>query len=100
MKFRIVLLVLIISALLLACVDRVAAFFEMEYLTGTVKYVSLEGGFWAIYGDNNKNYDPLNLQKEFCSEGKRIQFTFRERNDLVSFHMLEIIMGTSKNKYL
>jgi hypothetical protein len=87
MKFRISLFTLITALLLLSCVDKVADFAEGEYLTGTVKYVSLGGGFWAIYGDNNKHYDPINLPKEFCSEGKRIKFVFNERNDLASTHM-------------
>jgi len=87
MKSYRILFFLFASAVLISCVDKVADLNEGEYLTGTVKYVSLEGCFWAIYGDNNKHYDPINLPKEFHSEGKRIKFIFKERNDLASTHM-------------
>lgn len=87
MKSLRILFFLFASTMLLSCVDKVAESSRGENLSGTVKYVSLEGGFWAIYGDNNKHYDPINLPKEFHSEGKRIKFIFKERNDLASFHM-------------
>lgn len=87
MKSYRIIFFLFASVLLLSCVDRVADSSVGVYVKGTVKYVSLEGGFWAIYGDDGKHYDPLNLPKEYQSEGKRIKFTFKERNDLASFHM-------------
>lgn len=92
MKNHNLILSIIVAIFLLSCSDRILDNSEREYYTGTVKYVSLEGGFWAIYGDNNKHYDPINLPKEFWIEGKRIQFSFRERNDLASFHMWGVII--------
>lgn len=56
-------------------------------LTGTVVYISLEGGFYGIKGDNGKNYDPVNLKEEFQRDGLRIRFEMKELKNQASFHM-------------
>ena len=55
--------------------------------SGTVTYIDLEGGFYGIIGDNQENYDPINLPDEFQQEGLRITFTAKYRDDLASIHM-------------
>ena len=60
---------------------------EVKVTTGTVKYISLEGGFYGITTDDNKNLDPLNLSKEFQVDGKRISIKYVEKKDMASFHM-------------
>ncbi|MBM4160711.1 MAG: hypothetical protein FJ217_06400 [Ignavibacteria bacterium] len=61
-------------------------------LTGTVIYVSLEGGFYGIRGDDGKNYDPVNLSEEFRKEGLRIRFEARELKGQVSVHMWGVLI--------
>lgn len=56
--------------------------------TGTVRYFDLEGGFYAIRGDDERVYDPINLAAEFRRDPLRIRFRARIRNDLGSFHMV------------
>ena len=53
---------------------------------GTVKYLSFEGGFYGIVGDDGKNYDPINMPQEFKVDGLRVQFVANITNYL-SFHM-------------
>lgn len=65
---------------------------DVKFTTGTVKYISLEGGFYGITTDDNKNLDPLNLSKEFQIDGKRIYFKYAEKKDMASFHMWGIIV--------
>ena len=55
--------------------------------TGTVNFVNLEGGFWAIRGDNNRIYDPTNLPEEFQRENLAVRFTGKLRLDMASIHM-------------
>jgi len=55
--------------------------------TGTVVFLSLEGGFYGIKGDDGRNYDPMNLPVEFQKEGLRIRFEAKELTDRASFHM-------------
>ena len=55
--------------------------------TGTVVFLSLEGGFYGIKGDDGRNYDPMNLPVEFREEGLRIRFEGKELTDRASFHM-------------
>ncbi|MFZ5946955.1 MAG: hypothetical protein ACOYU5_03195 [Stygiobacter sp.] len=54
---------------------------------GKVKFISLEGGFYGIISDKNENFDPINLSKEFQKDDLKILFSYKERNDLYSFHM-------------
>ena len=65
--------------------------------TGTVTHLNLEGGFWAIRGDNNRLYDPLGgLPAEFQQEGLQVKFAGKLRRDVGSIHMAgDIIELTS-----
>jgi hypothetical protein len=53
---------------------------------GTVRYLSFEGGFYGIVGDDGKNYDPINMSQEFKVDGLRVKFT-ANITDYLSFHM-------------
>ncbi len=55
--------------------------------TGTVVFLSFEGGFYGIKGDDGRNYDPTNLANEFRKEGLRVRFRAKELKDQASFHM-------------
>ena len=56
--------------------------------TGTVEYISLEGGFYGIVGDDGDCYDPLaSLPQEFAVDGLRVSFSVRICEDCISFHM-------------
>ena len=68
--------------------------------TGTVKYISLEGGFYGIITDDGESLDPLNLSKEYQVDGKRIQFKYIEKSDMASFHMWGTIIEIIEIKEL
>ena len=55
--------------------------------TGTVKYITLEGGFYGITSRDNSNYDPINLSAEFRVDGLKISFKYKICNEQTSFHM-------------
>jgi hypothetical protein len=55
--------------------------------TGTVKHITLEGGFYGIIGDSGARYDPINMPKEFKIDGLRVRFTAKRQTGAVSFHM-------------
>ena len=57
-------------------------------VTGTVRYMTFEGGFWAVRGDDGTTYDPLGgLPKDFQQDGLRVRLDARIRTDVGSFHM-------------
>lgn len=61
----------------------------MVNVTGTVQHITLEGGFWAIRGDDGKTYDPVGgLPAEFQKEGLRVRLDAKARPDVASFHMV------------
>ena len=58
-------------------------------LTGTITHASIEGGFWAIRGDNGVVYDPIRpLASEFLVDGLRVSATLRVRSDMAGTHMV------------
>jgi hypothetical protein len=61
---------------------------DMICVTGAAHYYALEGGFWAVRGDDDTTYDPLGaLPTEFRHDGLRVRLEARIRSDVVSFHM-------------
>jgi hypothetical protein len=56
-------------------------------VTGTVVFLSFEGGFYGITGDDGKHYDPTNLSSEFQKDGLRIRFEAKELRGQASVHM-------------
>ena len=58
-------------------------------VNGTVRYVTLEGGFWAIRGDDGVTYDPMNgIASEFQRENLRVTLIAKVRNDIGGIHMV------------
>jgi hypothetical protein len=56
--------------------------------TGTVQFMNLEGGFFALRGDDGVTYDPINLPAAFQRHALRVRFEARIRQDLGGFHMV------------
>jgi hypothetical protein len=58
-------------------------------VTGTAHFFSLEGGFWAIRGDDGVTYDPKDgLPPAFQREGMRVSAVVKTRSDLGGIHMV------------
>lgn len=57
-------------------------------VTGTVKRFELEGGFFAIAGDDGVTYNPINLAENLRVDGQRVHFRGRVRDDMMSIHMV------------
>ena len=64
--------------------------------TGTVLWYDLEGGFYAIEGDDRETYDPINLPETFKEDGLRVWFEAKIRDDLMSIHMAGPIVEITK----
>jgi hypothetical protein len=57
-------------------------------VNGTVRFMTFEGGFWAVRGDDNVTYDPMNgLPVTFQVEGLRVRLAAKLRQDLGGVHM-------------
>jgi hypothetical protein len=64
--------------------------------TGTVQWFGIEGGFFAIRGDDANVYDPMNLPAGFARDGLRVRFEGRIRSDMGSIHMVGEIVELKK----
>jgi hypothetical protein len=60
---------------------------DIVEIQGTVVYKELEGGFYAIEGDDGRIYDPINLPESFKTNGLRVRARVRYKNDAVGIHM-------------
>lgn len=69
------------------CSNTEPEYSEIRFSSGTVKYLSFEGGFYGIVTDDNRALDPINLPKEFQIEGKRVFLKYRSKLEGASFHM-------------
>jgi hypothetical protein len=58
--------------------------FQMK---GTVVYEEIEGGFFAIHGEDGQTYNPVDLPDAFRKDGMEVQFRARPSRDALSFHM-------------
>jgi len=56
-------------------------------VTGTVRYIDLEGGFYGFVTDDGKKLDLVNLPAEFQKDGVRLQARVEEVPDHVSLRM-------------
>ena len=56
---------------------------------GTVRYFTLEGGFWAVRGEDGVTYDPMNgLAPAFQRENLRVTLVAKIRSDVGGIHMV------------
>lgn len=63
---------------------------------GTIVFIDLEGGFYAIKADDGTKYDPVNLGKEFQQDGLRVHFEAKEAKELASFRMWGTLIELTK----
>lgn len=62
------------------------------FISGTVRFIDIEGGFYAIIGDDSTRYDPVNLPAEFRMDGLRVEFAGRRDLASSSIHMWGILI--------
>jgi hypothetical protein len=55
-------------------------------VTGTIVFLSFEGGFYGIVGDDGKHYDPTNMSQEFQKDGLRVRFEAKTLQGMASYH--------------
>ena len=60
---------------------------ETLEIQGTVVYKDLEGGFFAIDGDDGQKYNPVNLSESFRKDGLKVKVTARPNADAMTVHM-------------
>ena len=82
---------LALSVLVAGCSSPVAPTVPLGaiQINGSVRYVALEGGFWAVRGDDGVTYDPMNgLAAEYQRDNLRVTLVARVRNDVGGTRMV------------
>ena len=56
-------------------------------ISGTVKYIQLEGGFYGIETEDGENLFPINLEDDYKEDGLKIIFKMKPRTDIFTTAM-------------
>jgi hypothetical protein len=78
----------IAAALSLAACGGSASMQPIKNVTATVSYLTVEGGFFALRGDDGVTYDPTRLDPAFAQNGLRVRARLQVRDDLAGTHMV------------
>ena len=60
---------------------------DEQMITGTVRYVGLEGGFYGLVADDGRKYDPVDLPDRYKKNGLRVKFRVKEKKGTMGIHM-------------
>lgn len=56
-------------------------------VTGTIKYIDLEGGFYGIIADSGERYFPLNLDQQYKVDGQKVRVEGKVRKNVMTTTM-------------
>ena len=85
MQFRaLVLLGVVFSS---ACTSATATS-DTKTVTGYIRFYPIEGGFYALRGDDSVTYDPTNLAKDLQNDGMLFWARLRVKSGAASIHMV------------
>jgi hypothetical protein len=69
---------------------------QQVHITGVVRHLELEGGFYAIRGSDSVTYDPRNLPPEFQKDGIAVETDARRRDDVMGIHQVGVIVDLER----
>ena len=56
-------------------------------IKGTVRYITLETGFWGIESTGGQKYVPVNMPEQLKHEGRQVEVTADLLNDIAGIQM-------------
>ena len=65
-------------------------------ITGVVRHLPIEGGFYAIRGRDSVTYDPTNLPEAFRKDGLQVEAVARRRDDMMSMRQVGPIVDLER----
>ena len=58
-------------------------------VNGTIRYFDIEGGFWAVHGEDGVTYDPIaGISSAFQRENLQVTMVAKIRTDVGGIHMV------------
>ena len=58
---------------------------EQVKFTGRVRFMTIEGGFYALYADDGRVFTPSNLAKKYQQDGLLVEVTGQILTDMMSY---------------
>jgi hypothetical protein len=71
-----------------------------QFISGTIKYIDLEGGFYGIIAEDGTRFNPENLPEKFRSDGLRVRFNGTPDRKGVSIQMWGMMFRINKIEIL
>jgi hypothetical protein len=65
-------------------------------ITGVVRHFEVEGGFYAIRGDDSVTYDPVNLPADFQKDGLAVEAVVRPKTNVMSIRQVGTIVEVER----
>ena len=65
-------------------------------IAGVVRHLEIEGGIYAIRGQDSVTYDPTNLPEGFWKDGLRVEAVARRRDDMMSMRQVGPIVDLER----
>jgi hypothetical protein len=81
-------LLMLIGMLCCSACGSITGTNETKTVIATVRFIGIEGGFYALRGDDSVTYDPTNLAKSFQIDGLRVVSRLNVRSGAGSVHMV------------
>lgn len=73
---------------LAACASGAGNATDTFEVAGTIRYVELEGGVYAIEGKDGTRYQPLSLPEPFKRDGIKVRATLKRRDDVMGIYQI------------
>ena len=85
MQFRVLMLFGLVFCS--ACASTTATS-DTKTVTGYIRFYPIEGGFYALRGDDSVTYDPTNLAKDLQNDGMLFWARLNVKSGAASIHMV------------
>lgn len=86
-KTKKIIFMVILSSIVVTSTVAGFFFYNNVVIRGTIRYISVEGGFYGIVDKKDNHYEPINLHEDFEYDGLLIFVVARIRRDLGSYRM-------------
>ncbi len=60
---------------------------KSKQITGTVEYINIATGFWAIISDDGEKYRPIHMPDQLKIEGKKVKVNIKPIHEEFSLMM-------------
>ncbi len=73
---------------------------QMITVTGTIRFLPMEGGFYGLDGENGKKYMPQGIDKSMLKNGLVVEVTGTVLTDMLTFQQYGEVLKVKSSKII